>query len=63
MITKITKNLRDYEISIWKDDSNDWWSCISGTYQGIYSESTDFGPFNTENEAYNNAVDYISEVL
>ena len=50
----------EHDITTWQD-SDGWWSCVSGTYRGIYSESDDFGPFAAENEAKAWAEDYIDE--
>ena len=37
---------------IWKADDGKYYSCRSGEYRGISSESDDLGPFDTEFEAY-----------
>jgi hypothetical protein len=47
------------EIHTWKADGK-WYSCYSGTYRGIYSESDNFGPFETEGEASEFAGDAIT---
>lgn len=38
------------EFHLWQDDDG-WYSCRSGEYRGLYSESDDLGPFDTRQEA------------
>lgn len=56
-----TQDGQEHEINTWQDADEKWFSCVSGTYRGIYSESDDFGPFETESEASEYAVDYITD--
>jgi hypothetical protein len=49
-ISHITSEQGEVNFHIWQDDEG-WWSCRSGEYRGITSESDDLGPFNTRQEA------------
>lgn len=53
-----TINIRDefapggsVDFHLWQDESGKWFSCRSGIYQGLYSESDDLGPYNSRQEA------------
>lgn len=54
-----TQDGQEHDLSAWQDENGEWFSCVSGTYKNIYSESDDFGPFETKSEAFEFAVDYI----
>jgi hypothetical protein len=49
-IKPITSSGGLVDFHIWHDDEG-WWSCRSGEYRGIASESDDLGPFESESEA------------
>lgn len=47
----ITSEVGEVDIHTWQDEEGKWWSCRTGEYRGLYSESDDVGPFDTEGEA------------
>lgn len=47
----------DNQLHVWHNDDPDfgrpgWYACFSGYHNGMYSESDNFGPFDTEAEAW-----------
>lgn len=46
-----TSKIGSVDFHVWQDENGKWWSCRSGEYQGLYSESDDLGPYNTRSEA------------
>jgi hypothetical protein len=46
----ITSQYGLVDFHAWQDDEG-WWSCRTGEYRGISSESDDLGPFATRQEA------------
>jgi hypothetical protein len=47
-IHPITSKYGQVDFHIWQDDAGDWYSCRSGEYRGITSESDDLGPFDSK---------------
>ena len=39
------------DFHVWQDDNGKWWSCRTGEFRGIASESDDLGPFDSRQEA------------
>jgi hypothetical protein len=39
------------DFHLWQDEAGKWYSCRSGTYRGLYSESDDLGPYGSRQEA------------
>jgi hypothetical protein len=50
-IKPITSSEGEVNFHFWQDNNEKWWTCRTGEYRGIASESDDLGPFDTEDEA------------
>jgi hypothetical protein len=57
-IASIDPDYTDAQLKVWYNDDSEeylgvgWYACFSEVFEGLYGESSDFGPHETEEEAW-----------
>lgn len=62
-IHSITSEFGKVDFHLWQDGEGDWYSCRSGEFNDVMSESEDLGPFDTRQEALDAQHDDFNEFV